>query len=131
MLLVPDLGKVAGDLEQHTLMGCHLARPLLSNTFVKIADRRIQGVSDLEQPSSRHTIDPALVFVGLLIGDTDHLGELLLGQAQHDSALANLRSDMVIDRRSRPPSLRLSHTSHPRLSAQTRLWWPLSLLTRQ
>jgi hypothetical protein len=36
MLLVPDLGKVAGDLEQHTLMGCHLARPFLSDAFVKM-----------------------------------------------------------------------------------------------
>src|SRR6266446_331785 len=125
MLLVPDLGKVAGDLKQHTLMGCHLARPLLSKPFVKIAVGRIQHAGDFEQPSSRDKVDPALVFVGLLIGNTDHLGELLLGQAQHDPALANARSDMVIDRRSRPPSLRLSHTSHPRLSAQTRLWWPL------
>src|SRR5439155_20869982 len=53
-------------------------------------------------------------FVRLLISDADHLGQLLLGQAQHNAALTNSRSDMIIDRRSRPPSLRLCHAAHLR-----------------
>jgi hypothetical protein len=47
--------------------------------------------------------------VRLLIGDADHLGELLLREPQHNAPLANARSDMVIDCGGRPPSLRLSH----------------------
>jgi hypothetical protein len=35
--------------------------------------------------------------VGLLIGDADQVGELLLGQAQHDPALPNPRADVAID----------------------------------
>src|SRR5260370_15529356 len=42
MLLVPDLGKVAGDLEQHTLVRHDLPRTFFPNTSVKIADRRAQ-----------------------------------------------------------------------------------------
>src|SRR5213082_1907892 len=33
----------------------------------------------------------------LLIGDADQVGELLLGQAQHDPALAHPGADVVID----------------------------------
>ena len=33
----------------------------------------------------------------LLIGHPDQIGELLLGQAQHDAALPNPRADMAVD----------------------------------
>ena len=35
------------------------------------------------------TVDALLVLVRLLIGDADQLSHLLLGQAQHDPALAD------------------------------------------
>src|SRR5262249_19505250 len=38
-----------------------------------------------------------LVFVRLLIGDTDQIGQLLLGQTKHDSPLTNAGTDMSID----------------------------------
>src|SRR6267143_3753132 len=121
MLLVPDLGEVAGDLEQHALVRRNLTRTFLSDAFVEISDRRTQRAGDFEQPSGRDTIYPALVFVRLLISDANHLGQLLLGQAQHNAALTNSRSDMIIDRGSRPPSLRLCHAAHPALCAQNAL----------
>src|SRR5229473_3306298 len=40
--------------------------------------------------------------MGLLIGDADQIGELLLGQAQHDAALAHPRADVAIDILSAP-----------------------------
>jgi len=86
-----------------------LARSFLADPLVEMADRRAQRAGNLEQPPGRNAIYPALVFVRLLIGDADHLGELLLREPQHDTALANARSDMVIDCGGRPPSLRLSH----------------------
>jgi hypothetical protein len=121
MLLVSDLAEIAGDLEQHALVWRDLPRTFLPNPFIEIADRRAQCPGDLEQPSGRDPIDPALVFVRLLVGDTDHLGELLLGQAQHDAALTNPRPDMIVDGGSRPPSFRLSHAPHLCLSAQNAL----------
>lgn len=99
MLLVPDLGKVARDLEQHALMRRDLPWAFLPDAFVKIGYRRAQRASDLEQSSCRDAIDAPLVFVRLLIGDANHLGKLLLGQAQHDAALADPPSDMIVDRR--------------------------------
>src|SRR5689334_13054461 len=94
-------------------MGCGLSRAFLTDAFVKIGDRSAQRAGDLEQPSGGHTIDPALVFVRLLIGHADPLGELLLGQAQHDAALADPASDMIIYCGGRPPSFRFGHGFHP------------------
>src|SRR5271169_2412637 len=107
MPLISDLREIAGDLEQHTLVWCDLPRTFLADPFVEVADRRAQRPGDLEQPSSRDPIDSALVFVRLLIGHTNHLGKLLLGQTQHDTALANPCPDMIVDGGGRPPSLRL------------------------
>ena len=65
MPLVPDFGKVAGDLKQS---------------------------------SGRNVIDAALIFMSLLIRYPDHFGELLLGQAEHNAAVADPPADMVVDR---------------------------------
>jgi len=48
MLLVPDLGKVAGKLKQHALVRHDLPRTLFPDTFVKIGDRRAQSAGDLK-----------------------------------------------------------------------------------
>src|SRR5208283_4973466 len=100
--------------EQHALVRRNrLWRHLAADALVEIADRRAQRPGDLEQPAGRDTIDPALIFVRLLVGDADYLGELLLGEAQHDAAFTDPRPDMIVDRGGRPPSLRLSHALHP------------------
>ena len=83
MLLVPDFGKVAGDLELQTLVERDLPRTFFPDTFIKIGDRRAQRAGDLKQSSGRNAIDAALIFMSLLISYPDHFGELLLGQAQH------------------------------------------------
>jgi hypothetical protein len=48
MLLVPDLGKVAGELEQHALVRHDLPRTFFPDTFVKTGDRRAQSPGDLK-----------------------------------------------------------------------------------
>jgi hypothetical protein len=48
MLLVPDLGKIAGDLELHTLVERDLPRTFIPDTVVKIGDRRAQRAGDLK-----------------------------------------------------------------------------------
>jgi hypothetical protein len=48
MLLVPDLGEVAGDLELHTLVERDLPRTFFPETIVKIGDRRAQHAGDLK-----------------------------------------------------------------------------------
>jgi hypothetical protein len=48
MLLVPDLGKVAGDLELHTLVERDLPQTFFPDTFEKIGDRRAQRLGDLK-----------------------------------------------------------------------------------
>src|SRR3954465_10418336 len=113
VLLVLDLGEVASDFEQHALVRRNRTRFVLAQALVKVRDRRIQNAGDLEQPAGRYPVDAAFILMRLLVGNADHLGELLLGQAQHDAALADARSDMIVDRRRRPPSLRLCHTTHP------------------
>jgi hypothetical protein len=48
MLLVPDFGKVARDLELHTLVRHDLPRTYFPDTFVKIGDRHAQRAADLK-----------------------------------------------------------------------------------
>src|SRR5437868_14274794 len=48
MLLVPDLGKIAGDLELHTLVERDQPRTFIPDTVVKIGDRRAQRAGDLK-----------------------------------------------------------------------------------
>src|SRR6516164_4685318 len=121
MLLIPDLREVACNLEQHALVWRNLPWTFLSDALIEVADRRAQSAGDLEQPAGGHPIDPALVFVSLLISNPDHFGELLLSEAQHDAALANPGPHMIVDGGGGPPSLRLSHTRHLCLSAQNAL----------
>jgi hypothetical protein len=47
--------------------------------------------------------------VRLLVGDPDHLGQLLLGQPEHDPPLANAPAYVIVDGGGRPPSLWLCH----------------------
>jgi hypothetical protein len=90
MLLVRDLGEVAGDFEQQSLMRRDRPR-LLFEPFVEKRDRRIEQAGDLEKLASRDTVFTAFVFMHLLIGHADHFAELLLGQTEHDPALADAR----------------------------------------
>jgi hypothetical protein len=98
MLLVPDFGKVAGDLKLHTLVQRDLPRTFFPDTFIKIGDRRAQRAGDLKQSSGRNAIDAALIFMSLLTRYPDHFGESLLGQAHHNAALADPPADMVVGR---------------------------------
>jgi hypothetical protein len=98
MLLVPDLGEVSRDLQQHALVRRDLPGAFLPDAFVEITDRDGQRAGDLEQPASRDAIDPALIFVSLLVGNSDLLGEQLLGETQHDATFSNPPPDMIINR---------------------------------
>src|SRR5262249_55213134 len=114
MLLVPDLGKAAGDLELHTLLGRDLPRSFFPDTFVKIGDRCAQRAGDLKQSSGRNAIDATLIFMSLLIGHSDHFGESLLGQPQHNAAFA----DPPPTRCEIPPSPRRSPHPPPNVRPQ-------------
>src|SRR5215469_2306710 len=109
VLLVLDFRKVARDLQQHALMGSDRPRRFFAETFVKIRDWRVEHTRDLIEPPGRDTVDAALVFMRLLVGHADHLGELLLGQTEHDATFANATADVVIDSAGRTPSLRFCH----------------------
>jgi hypothetical protein len=95
--LVRDLGEIARQLQAHPLALADRAAALIVEAFEKIADRDAQHPGDFEQPSGRNPIDAALVFMRLLIGDADKVGELLLRQAEHDPAFADARADVPID----------------------------------
>ena len=98
MLLVPDLGKVAGDLEQHSLMRCDLPRAFLPHAFIKISDRGAQHAGNLKKSPRGDAIDAVLIFMSLLIAYPDHFAELLLGQAQQYAPFADPPADMIVDR---------------------------------
>src|SRR5579875_1892766 len=95
--LVRDLGEVAGQFEAHALARSDAASAVFGQAVKEIADRHAQYLGDLEQPAGRDAVDAALVFVRLLIGDADQIGQLLLGQTEHDPPLANAGADMPVD----------------------------------
>src|SRR5260370_28709223 len=97
MPLAGDLREIARQLQANALARADGTPALLVEALEKIAHGDAEDPSDLEQSAGGDPIDAALVFVRLLVGHTDEIGELLLGQAEHDSALANSRTDMAVD----------------------------------
>jgi hypothetical protein len=97
MAFVRDLGEIAGKLEAHSLTRADRTLVVLFESVEEIADRHAQDLRDLEQTTGRNSVDPALVFVGLLIGDADQIGKLLLCQAEHDPPFTNPGSYIPID----------------------------------
>src|SRR5258708_37123613 len=95
--LVADLAEASCHFETHTLAisGCRAI--LHVEAFEEIVHRHAQAAGNLEQASGRHAIDAAFVFVLLLIRHANDVGQLLLGQSQHDPALADARPDMAVD----------------------------------
>src|SRR4051794_19755611 len=83
VFLIGKMSKVAGELQQHPLLrhqfrrSLWILRPRLY-VFKKITDVDAQRLRDLMETASRNAVDPSLVFMGLLIGDIDHLRHLLL-----------------------------------------------------
>ena len=101
VLAALDRGEVARELEQHALLRHQLlgARGAAARLDVleEVADLDPQRARDLVEPAGRDAVDAGLVLVRLLIGDADQLGHLLLGQAEHDPALADAQADVVVD----------------------------------
>src|SRR5262245_30374629 len=97
MPLVRDLREIAGELQAHPLARTNRTFAFLLEPVKKEVDRYAEHLGHFEQPARRNTIDAALVFVRLLIRDPDQIGELLLRQSEHDAALANARSHILVD----------------------------------
>jgi hypothetical protein len=59
---------------------------------------RIRNLQEITGELQEHPLaDALLALVRLLIGDPDQVGHLLLGQAEHNPALAHPRADMAVD----------------------------------
>jgi len=97
MPLIRDLGKIAGKLQTHPFAWADRTLVILFEPIEEIADRHAQNLRDLKEATSRNPIDPALVFVGLLIRDADQVSELLLRKAEHDPPLSDSGSHIPID----------------------------------
>src|SRR6185437_4235783 len=97
MLLVRDLREVARELQAHPLARADRAAALGIEPLEEIGDRHAQHARDLEEAAGRDAVDATLVFMRLLVGDADQVGKLLLGQAEHDAALADPGADMTVD----------------------------------
>src|SRR5205823_6164077 len=94
---VRNVGEVASQLETHPLAGTDSPFTFLFEPVEEIADRDAEYLRDFEQATGGNPVYAPLVFVRLLIGDPDQIGQLLLGQAKHDPPLANASADMPID----------------------------------
>jgi hypothetical protein len=63
----------------------------------EVTDIDAERLRDIVQAAGSNAIDALLILVGLLIRDSDQLGHLLLGEPEHDPALAHACTDMAVD----------------------------------
>ena len=77
MAFVRDLSEIAGEFEAHPLAGTDPALAFLFEPVEEVADRHAEYLRDLEQTAGRNAVDAPLVFVRLLIGDSDQISQLL------------------------------------------------------
>ena len=77
--LIWDLGEILREFQAHPLARALNAALRLIQTLEEAANRDAQCLGDLEQASRGYSVDAAFVLVRLLIGDSDQVGELLLG----------------------------------------------------
>src|SRR3954451_19143942 len=97
-LLVPparQVDEVARELEHHPLPR-RLGRPRRPQALEEVARLDAERPGDAVEQPGREAVDAPLVLVGLLVGGADPLGELLLGEAERDAALAHLGPDVAV-----------------------------------
>jgi len=94
---VRDLGEVTGEFETHPFARAYPALASLFEAVEKVADGNAKHLGYFKQAAGGDAIDAALVFVRLLIGDTNQISQLLLRQTEHNASLANARPDVAID----------------------------------
>ena len=79
-----------------SVLGDPFARRL-GQAFEEIADRRLQTTGDLVELAGADAIGAALVFLDLLEGKAQILGQPLLADAQKLPAHSNTRANMKVD----------------------------------
>src|SRR5204862_6605468 len=95
--LVRELRESPRQFEAHALARADHPGAFLIQPIEEIADWNAQDLRDLVEAAGRAPVNAALVFVRLLVGDPDQIGQLLLGQPQHDPPLPDSRPDMAVD----------------------------------
>lgn len=97
LTLIADTGEVSGQFQAHPLASAHVVVAGTVQILEKVTDVDVQHARQFIQSPGRDAIDAAFVLVRLLIGDPDHVGQLLLRQPQQGAALANAQPDMALD----------------------------------
>src|ERR671919_3256100 len=105
MLARRNADEIPRQLQKHPLLGCRLERLLTTvQALEEVADVDTERLRNIVQAAGGDPVDPLLVLVRLLVGHPDQLGHLLLGQSEHDPALANAQADIPVDVQSTAPA---------------------------
>ncbi len=92
-----DVREVPRSLQAQALPACQARFASAVQAFEEVADIDAKRSGDVVEPARRYAVYAPLVLVGLLIGDADHLSQLLLGETKLGSQLSNLQADMPLD----------------------------------
>src|SRR3954454_14551051 len=96
LLLPPGQGGEAPrQLEQQPLLGRRQGG--LAQALEEVAGLDPERPRERVQPPGGDAVEALLVLVGLLVGDADQPGQLLLRQPEHDPPLAHPRADVAVD----------------------------------
>src|SRR5689334_5960700 len=68
-----------------------------ANALEEKANLDTQRLDDGVEAPTGDAVHAPLILVRLLVGDTDQVNQLLLGQAEHDAPLTHALADMSID----------------------------------
>ena len=83
VILASEAAEVARDLELHVMLWQrHHGRAIVLHVVEEIAHLDVQGTGKLIEPPGGNAVDARLVFVRLLIGNLQALGQLLLRQTE-------------------------------------------------
>jgi hypothetical protein len=94
---VTDHREIPRQLQAHTLARGQTLVRTVAQSIIKIGNADAQDARKLVQAACRDAIEAPFVLMRLLIGHAEKLGELLLRQAKHYAALADLASNMLLN----------------------------------
>jgi hypothetical protein len=97
MLAAPDRSEAARQLKHEALVRRRLdALPCLQ-AFEEEVDLHPKGLCEGIEPACGDSVEALLVLVGLLVGDSNPLRHLLLGQPEHDPTLTDAGSNLAVN----------------------------------
>ena len=92
-----DGAEVPRQFEHEPLVRRRLDRLFYLCPFEEVVDLDSKGLCDNVEPAGGNPVEALLILVRLLVGDSDQLRHILLGEPQQDATLADAGSNIAVN----------------------------------